>query len=111
MTVMYGSQSSFGVFFKPMSSEFGWSRAETAGPFALNVVVTGFLSIFSGRIGDRFGCQKLVSIGGVFLGVGYILMSHWSRLMAALPVLRLAGRSRGQHHLCSDSESDRQMVL
>jgi MFS family permease len=75
ITLMYGAQSSFGVFFKPMSGEFGWSRAETAGPFALNMAVTGILSIFSGRISDRFGCQKLVSIGGVFLGVGFILMS------------------------------------
>jgi MFS family permease len=75
ITLMFGAQGCFGVFFKPMSGEFGWSRAETAGPFALSMVVSGFLSIFSGRVGDRFGCRKLVSIGGFLFGMGYILMS------------------------------------
>jgi len=80
ITLMYGAQGCFGVFFKPMSGEFSWSRAETAGPFALCMVVSGFLSIFSGRLGDRFGCQKLVSIGGFLFGLGYILMSRIANL-------------------------------
>ena len=80
ITLMYGAQGCFGVFFKPMSGEFSWRRAETAGPFALCMVVSGFLSIFSGRLGDRFGCQKLVSIGGFLFGLGYILMSRIANL-------------------------------
>jgi OFA family oxalate/formate antiporter-like MFS transporter len=90
ITLMYGAQGCFGVFFKPISGEFGWSRAETAGPFALCMVVSGFLSIFSGRLGDRFGCRKLVSIGGFLFGLGYILMSRitnlWQLYLFYLPV-------------------------
>jgi MFS family permease len=80
ITLMYGAQGCFGVFFKPMSGEFGWSRAETAGPFALCMVVSGVLSIFSGRLGDRFGCRKLVSAGGFLFGMGYVLMSRITNL-------------------------------
>ncbi len=31
MMIAYGIQSSFGVFFKPMLNEFGWTREATSG--------------------------------------------------------------------------------
>jgi MFS transporter, OFA family, oxalate/formate antiporter len=75
MTLAYGAQNTFGVFFKPMAREFGWSRAETSGPFAMCVLLSGLLSIVSGRLSDRYGPRKVVAFGGIILGVGYILMS------------------------------------
>jgi MFS family permease len=80
MALAYGAQNTFGVFFKPMSSEFGWDRAETSGPFALYMIVHGILNIITGRLSDRFGPQKLVTLGGIILGLGYILMSFISGL-------------------------------
>jgi MFS family permease len=74
MTIAFGAQNTFGVFFKPISSEFGWSRAATSGPFALNLVISGFLSILSGRLSDRFGAWKIVAGGSLLSGLGYILM-------------------------------------
>jgi MFS family permease len=76
MVFTYGTQSSFGVFFKPMLNEFGWTRAETAGPFALLMMVSGACSIISGRLSDRFGARKVVSLGAIILGTGYILTSR-----------------------------------
>jgi OFA family oxalate/formate antiporter-like MFS transporter len=75
MVLVFGSQISFGVFFKPILTEFGWSRAETAGPFALCMILSGFLTIVSGRLTDRFGPKIVVSIGGIILSSGYLLMS------------------------------------
>jgi MFS family permease len=75
MTLAYGAQNAFGVFFKPMAKEFGWSRAETSGPFALSIVISGLLGIVSGRLSDRFGSVKVISIGGAIQGSGYVLMS------------------------------------
>ncbi len=80
MTLAYGAQNTFGVFFKPMAAEFGWSRAATSGPFALYMVVSGILSIISGRLSDRFGPKLIVSLGGAILGTGYILMSRTNSL-------------------------------
>jgi MFS family permease len=80
MVVVYGAQNSFGVFFKPMLNEFGWSRAETSGPFALYMVVSGLLSFVSGRLSDKFGAQKVVAAGGLFLGIGYLLTSRITSL-------------------------------
>lgn len=76
MVFTYGTQSSFGVFFKPMLDYFGWTRASTAGPFALLMVVSGACSIISGRLSDKFGARKVVSAGALTLGTGYILTSR-----------------------------------
>jgi MFS transporter, OFA family, oxalate/formate antiporter len=75
MTLAFGMQNSFGVFFKPMSMEFGWSRADTSGPFSLCVLVSGILSILSGRLSDRYGSWKVIAGGAIISGAGYILMA------------------------------------
>jgi MFS transporter, OFA family, oxalate/formate antiporter len=80
MTVAFGVQSTFGVFFKPMSGKFGWDRAATSGPFALYLVVYGIFCIIVGRLSDRIAVWKLVSAGTIVLGMGYLLMSTISSL-------------------------------
>ena len=80
MVVVFGAQISFGVFFKPILTEFGWTRAETSGPFALCIILGGFLAIVSGRLSDRFGPKMVVSIGGLIIAAGYLLMSTITNL-------------------------------
>jgi MFS family permease len=80
MVTVFGSQMSFGVFFKPMLNEFGWTRAGTAGPFSLSMVLMGALAFVSGRLGDRFGPRKVVTAGAILVGLGYLLTSRISDL-------------------------------
>jgi len=76
MTLVAGAQSSFGVFFKPMIKDFGWTRASTSLPFSLNLIMSGLFSIIVGRISDRLGTKSVVTIGGIIMGIGYLLMSR-----------------------------------
>jgi MFS family permease len=76
MIVSTGALYSFGVFFKPVLNEFGWTRAQTSFAYSLSILVLGLLSIVMGRLNDRFGPRLVVSIAGCFLGVGYILMAY-----------------------------------
>ncbi len=71
-----GSLYSFGVFFKPMLSEFGWTRAATSGPYSLNMIIMGICGILIGRLCDRFGPRIVLSICGLLIGLGYLLMSR-----------------------------------
>ncbi len=71
-------QFAFGVFLKPMSAEFGWSRALTSGAFALSWIIQGVLGIVMGSLNDRFGPRLVLSICGFFLGASYLLMSQIS---------------------------------
>ena len=71
----WGTQYSFGVFFKPVLNEFGWTRAVTAGAYSLNMILTGIFYIIAGRLADRFGPRIVLTVGGCFIGPGYLLMS------------------------------------
>ncbi len=74
--MMYGTRVGYGVFFKPMLTEFGWSRALTAGAFSLSMFMQGILGIIMGRFNDKLGPRIVMTSCGFFLGVGYLLMSQ-----------------------------------
>ena len=73
--ISWGAQYSFGVFFKPVLNEFGWSRAITSGAYSLSMVLTGFFYIFAGRLVDKFGPRIVQTVGALFIALGYLLMS------------------------------------
>jgi MFS family permease len=72
----FGVYYSFGVFFNPLLTEFGWSRAETSAAYSLCQILSGVLGIVAGRACDSFG-PKLIFLGsGILLAVGCFLMSQ-----------------------------------
>ena len=78
--LMFGTFYSFGVFFKPLATEFGWSRAITSSAFSAKMLMGGIFSIVMGRLNDRLGPRLVLTIGGLLLGLGYLLMSQISTL-------------------------------
>jgi MFS family permease len=76
LLVSWGSQYSFGVFFKPVLNEFGWTRAATSGAYSLNMALTGIAGFFAGRLSDRIGPRLVITTCGILLGLGYLLMSR-----------------------------------
>lgn len=75
MMLSFGTLYSFGVFFKPLLADFGWSRAETSGAFSLSFFVQGLMGIPMGRLNDRYGPRLVTALCGVLLGGGFMLMS------------------------------------
>lgn len=78
--ILAGVHFTFGIFFKPVSTEFGWTRAATSGAFTLYSIFHGALFIITGRINDRFGPRLLLAASGLFMGLGYFLMSRISAI-------------------------------
>jgi len=76
LALVFSVHYSFGVFFKPISASFGWTRATTAGAFSLVWIVQGILSIVMGGFNDKFGPRVVLSIGSLFIGGGYLLISQ-----------------------------------
>ena len=74
--VGYGLAYSYGIFFKPMSNEFSWSRSATAGAFGFYGILHTLLAFFAGRLCDRFGPKLVLAIGGFCLGLSMILMRY-----------------------------------
>ena len=76
MAAMWGTYYAFGVFFKPVSSGFGWARGMTSGAFSLSMAAQGLLGIVMGGLTDRFGPRLVMTLSGFLLGLGYLLMSQ-----------------------------------
>jgi MFS family permease len=71
-----GSHIAFGVFFKPLLAEFGWSRATISGASSVAFLLMGVLGILAGRLNDRFGPRGIMAVTAIFYGAGYILLSR-----------------------------------
>ena len=76
--VMYAAFYSYGVFFKPLLNEFGWTRAIISGAFSLSTILLGIMSILMGGLSDRFGPRIVLTLCAFLLGLGYFLMSQIS---------------------------------
>jgi len=78
MSTMWGVYYAFGVFFKPVVNEFGWTKAMTSGAFSFASMINGFLAIAMGGLTDRFGPRTVMTFCGLLLGIGFFLMSQIS---------------------------------
>lgn len=71
--VILGTVYAFSVFVKPLEVEFGWDRATTQWAFSFALVSFAIVMIPAGRMQDRIGPRKVASIGGILLGLSFIL--------------------------------------
>lgn len=66
---------SLGLYLKPMTDEFGWSRTEFAAVFS----IAGFASMFglsiAGYLVDRFGPPRIIVLGFTLLCASYASFS------------------------------------
>lgn len=74
--VCIGALFAYGVFFKEIQAEFGWSRATISGASSLALLMMGAAGVLAGRLNDRIGPRILITVSAVFLGLGYLLLSR-----------------------------------
>ncbi len=70
-----GARYAFGVMFKPIIAEFGWSRGTVSLVFFLNMVVFALMLIVVGKIYDRYGPKWVIVGSTFFISAGFILTS------------------------------------
>ncbi|MBT3603115.1 MAG: OFA family MFS transporter [Candidatus Latescibacteria bacterium] len=71
--VILGTVYAFSVFIKPLQLEFGWGRATTQWAFSFALATFALTMIPAGRLQDRLGPRIVASIGGVLLGLSFVL--------------------------------------
>ena len=76
LTVVFGvGFYSFGIFFKPLTTEFGWGRAAVSGAMSLFTLLWGLSAPLGGRLSDRFGPKKVMLMSAIPFGASFLLLS------------------------------------
>src|SRR5262245_36262495 len=68
----------FGVFLKPLSQEFGWSRTQISLAFSLGTLGLALASPFSGWLVDRFAARRVILPAVLFFGLSVLSLSFLS---------------------------------
>jgi MFS transporter, OFA family, oxalate/formate antiporter len=66
------------MFKGAIEKEFGWQGSHLNDPYALCCLVFAAAMILAGRCQDKFGPRLTASIGGVLVGLGFIICSSTS---------------------------------
>jgi len=71
-TFYYG----FTAFFNPIVNELGWSYAATSFAASLRSIEGGIASPLVGFATDRYGARRLLVLGSVLGGIGFVFLSQ-----------------------------------
>lgn len=78
LSINYGARYSFGVFVKPLSDAYGWSRSVISLGASLNMLVYSTCAIILGRIIDRVAPRWIATAGALATCSGYALLGFAS---------------------------------
>jgi predicted MFS family arabinose efflux permease len=90
----------FGIFLKPLSAEFGWSRESISAAFGLAALTVAVCSPPLGHLLDRFGPRKIVLPCMAVFGVAFASLSTLTpslvHLYATFVVIGIVGNGTTQ---------------
>ena len=72
--------SGVGVWIKALELHFGWSRAQLTGAFSMAQLEGSIIGPLMGYLIDRLGSRRMVLIGMVITGVGFLIFSRTENL-------------------------------
>jgi MFS family permease len=80
--VSMGAMFSLAVFLQPISADTGWSRTGVSTAMTIDFLVMGFAAFAWGALSDRYGPRLVVLLGSLMLGLGLVLASRATSLVA-----------------------------
>ena len=76
-----GGQFSFGVFLKPMTEDFGWSRGTLSLAFGLTFMLSGLLRPAAGYLADRYSPKAAALCGVLVMGAMLLFVPFIDNLL------------------------------
>jgi MFS transporter, OFA family, oxalate/formate antiporter len=86
---------SFGVFFKPLEEEFGWSRRLVSSGYTAFLLGYSLSAVVAGRLADTYTPRSILIGCGFLAGLGISLCSQTQTLNQFRSFLFLAGLGAG----------------
>jgi len=75
LAVNYGTRYSFGIFLKPMSDEYGWSRSIVSLGVSCNMLAYSVFTFFIGQMVDRIRPSHIITMGAWAVSLGLVMVS------------------------------------
>ena len=95
MVMIANLQYGWTLFVNPITDKFGWSKAAVQVAFTIFVLTETWLVPIEGYLVDRFGPRPVVLVGGLLCGVGWVLNSYATSLMAFYVAAAVSGVGAG----------------
>jgi MFS family permease len=86
---------SFGVFFKALENEFGWSRSLTSSCYTFMVVGYAISAIVAGRLADRYSSRPVLLVCALLGGPAIAMCSRIETVVHLQILLFIAGLGSG----------------
>lgn len=74
-TLAFGGVGSVGVFLKPMTEAFGWSRGEASAGYTALALSAALFGILWGWLADRKGARNIALFGVLMMGISFFALS------------------------------------
>lgn len=75
-----GTIYTWSLFNQPLVNKYGWQLNRVALTFSITSFALAFGTLFAGKLQDRLGIRRLISITGIILGAGLMLTSKVNSL-------------------------------
>lgn len=71
LSLTYGTRYSFGVFVKPMFSQYHWPMSIISLGASINILMYAIGGVLSGRLVDRMAPKWIIMIGAITASLGF----------------------------------------
>jgi OFA family oxalate/formate antiporter-like MFS transporter len=95
MAMVANLQYGWTLFVTPIEAQFHWGRAAIQVAFTIFVLSETWLVPLDGYLVDRFGPKPILLIGGILVGVSWVLNSRATSLTALYVAAALGGVGAG----------------
>lgn len=82
MVMIANLQYGWTLFVNPITAKFHWTKTALQVAFSLFVLTETWLVPFEGYLVDRLGPRLMVAIGGVLVGIGWVINAKAATLSA-----------------------------
>jgi len=64
----------FSLFIRPLQAEFEWGRGQIMVALTIFFLISGMSAPAVGRLVDRYGSQKVIVVGSLVTGIGFVMI-------------------------------------
>ncbi|WP_423415639.1 oxalate/formate MFS antiporter [Hyphomicrobium sp. B1] len=95
MTMIANLQYGWTLFVNPLHAKFGWEMAAIQWAFTIFILTETWLIPFEGYLEDRLGPRPLVLVGGIMIGLSWLLNSQADSLAMLYVAQAIGGIGAG----------------